>query len=85
MRLQHVIDGEIRTLDRKMMEAKGSNGQIRLDHMFAAFTGDVVGEVACGESPALLDAPASSPEWYEMLRGAARIIPVIRHFPQVGE
>jgi hypothetical protein len=53
--------------------------------MFTSFTGDIVGEIACGENPSLLDAPASTPEWYDMIRGAARIIPIIRHFPQIGE
>ena len=84
-RLQHIIDQEIRILDAKVAAAKETGAQLRLDHMFTSFTGDIVGEVACGENPHLLGAPESSPEWYEMIRGAARIIPVIRHFPQVGE
>ena len=84
-RLQNVINEELRILDRKVSSAKNTGSQIRLDHMFTSFTGDIVGEVACGENPSLLDAPGSTPEWYDMIRGAARIIPVIRHFPQVGE
>lgn len=84
-RLQPAIDEEIRILDSKVADAKGSGVQLRLDHMFTSFTGDIVGEIACGENPSLLSGPSSSPEWYDMIRGAARIIPVVRHFPQVGE
>ncbi|KAK4061966.1 uncharacterized protein Triagg1_10129 [Trichoderma aggressivum f. europaeum] len=85
VRLQHIIHEEIRTLDRKMAALKGTGKRVRLDCVFTAFTGDIVGQIACGESPALLEGEDFTPEWYDMIRGAARIIPVLRHFPQVGE
>ncbi|KAI0866419.1 putative benzoate 4-monooxygenase cytochrome P450 [Xylaria cubensis] len=83
-RIQTCIHEEIRTLDRKVLAAKGTGVPLRLDHAFMSFTGDIVGEIACGESPQLLDAPNFTPEWYNMIRGAARVIPLLRHFPQVG-
>jgi cytochrome P450 len=62
-RLQSIIHDEIRTLDRKMLAAKDTGTAVRLDHVFTAFTGDIVGQIACGESPELLDGPNFTPEW----------------------
>ncbi|KAI1258583.1 putative benzoate 4-monooxygenase cytochrome P450 [Xylariaceae sp. FL1019] len=83
-RLQSVIHEEVRVLDRKVAAAKGSGVPVRLDHAFTSFTGDIVGEIACGESPQLLNAPDFTPAWYNMIRGAARVIPLLRHFPFIG-
>ncbi|KUL83821.1 hypothetical protein ZTR_06624 [Talaromyces verruculosus] len=85
VRLQSIIHDEIRTLDQKISQLKGTGKSVRLDCVFTSFTGDVVGQLACGESPALLQGKDFTPEWYDMIRGAARIIPVLRHFPQFGE
>ncbi|EMR65631.1 putative benzoate 4-monooxygenase cytochrome protein [Eutypa lata UCREL1] len=85
VRIQSIIHDEIRTLDQRMSALKGTGKPVRLDCVFTSFTGDIVGHIACGESPALLEGKDFTPEWYDMIRGAARIIPVLRHFPQVGE
>ncbi|KAH8194088.1 hypothetical protein TruAng_011751 [Truncatella angustata] len=63
VRIQSMIHDEIRVLDRKVAVAKGSGSALRLDHAFMAFTGDIVGQLACGESPRLLDGPGFTPEW----------------------
>lgn len=63
VRLQHIIHDEIRTLDQKMSELKGTGKAVRLDCVFTSFTGDVVGHLACGESPALLGGKDFTPEW----------------------
>ncbi|KAI0196450.1 putative benzoate 4-monooxygenase cytochrome P450 [Astrocystis sublimbata] len=84
VRLQSIIHDEIRLLDRKMIETKDTGVPVRLDCAFTAFTGDIVGHIACGESPQLLEGKDFTPEWYTMIRGAAKIIPLLRHFPQVG-
>ncbi|KAM7216738.1 Cytochrome P450 monooxygenase sdnH [Rhypophila decipiens] len=85
VRQQAMIHEEIRVLDQAMVVLKGNGKPLRLDCVFTSFTGDIVGRLACGETPALLQGKDFSPEWYDMIRGAARIIPVLRHFPQVGE
>ncbi|GAW24070.1 hypothetical protein ANO14919_136500 [Xylariales sp. No.14919] len=84
VRLQSIIHEEIRALERKMLEAQSTGVPVRLDCAFTAFTGDIVGHIACGESPQLLEGKDFTPEWYTMIRGAAKIIPLLRHFPQVG-
>ncbi|KAM7200693.1 Cytochrome P450 monooxygenase sdnH [Naviculisporaceae sp. PSN 640] len=85
VRQQSMIHEEIRVLDQAMSNLKGSGKPVRLDCVFTSFTGDIVGRLACGEAPQLLQGKDFTPEWYDMIRGAARIIPVLRHFPQVGE
>ncbi|PVH92548.1 putative benzoate 4-monooxygenase cytochrome P450 [Periconia macrospinosa] len=85
VRLQGMIHEEIRTLDQKISALKNSGKPVRLDCVFTSFTGDIVGRLACGESPSLLEGKDFTPEWYDMIRGAARIIPLLRHFPQLGE
>ncbi|TRX91612.1 hypothetical protein FHL15_007394 [Xylaria flabelliformis] len=61
-RIQSCIHGGIRTLDRKLLAAKDTGVPVRLDHAFTSFTGDIIGEIACGESPELLNAPNFAPE-----------------------
>jgi hypothetical protein len=63
VRIQSIIHDEIRILDQKLLAAKDTGTAVRLDHAFASFTGDIVGQVACGESPKLLAAPNFTPEW----------------------
>ena len=64
VRIQSIIHEEIRLLDRKINDLKASGATLRLDCVFTSFTGDVVGYVACGESPALLQGKDFTPEWY---------------------
>ena len=42
---------------------KGSNTVIRLDHAFAAFTGDVIGKICCDERDDFLDELDFTPQW----------------------
>ena len=63
VRMQSIIHEEIRTLDHKMSSLKGSGKAVRLDCVFTSFTGDIVGQIACGESPALLEGNDFTPEW----------------------
>jgi len=63
VRLQPIIHDEIRTLDRKISALKGSGKPVRLDCVFTSFTGDIVGQIASGESLALLEGEDFTPEW----------------------
>lgn len=63
VRIQSIIHDEIRTLDHKMSFLKGNGKPVRLDCVFTSFTGDIVGQIACGESPALLKGNDFTPEW----------------------
>jgi hypothetical protein len=74
VRIQSIIHDEIRTLDRKMMEAKETGLPVRLDAAFTAFTGDIVGHIACGESPQLLEGKDFTPEWYACKTVNARLL-----------
>ena len=42
---------------------KGTETVIRLDHVFAAFTGDVIGNLCCVERVNFLDDENFPPEW----------------------
>lgn len=63
VRRQSIIHDEIRTLDQKISALKGTGKPVRLDCVFTSFTGDIVGHIACGESPALLEGKDFTPEW----------------------
>lgn len=42
---------------------KGTETVVRLDHVFAAFSGDIVGNLCCVERVNFLDDENFSPEW----------------------
>lgn len=63
VRLQSIIHDEIRTLDQRISALKDIEKPVRLDCVFTSFTGDIVGQIACGESPALLEGEDFTPEW----------------------
>lgn len=63
VRQQSMIHEEIRVLDQAMSSLKGNGKPVRLDCVFTSFTGDIVGRLACGEAPQLLQGKDFTPEW----------------------
>lgn len=43
---------------------KGTPTVVRLDHVFSAFAGDVVGRICWEDKEEFLDDPDFAPEWY---------------------
>ena len=51
-------------MERRIQSLKGSNRVIRLDHVFSAFSGDVIGKICCESPPDFIDDPDFAPHWY---------------------
>lgn len=67
-RLESRIHHEARSLDEKLLHYAGTGAVVRLDHAFSCVTGDLAGQFACGENPALLEESDFSPEWSAALK-----------------
>jgi hypothetical protein len=57
-----VIHKEMSLLEDKLLAADKAT-PLRLDHAFAAFAGDIIGELACGKSPELMNGADFTPAW----------------------
>lgn len=66
-RLQTMLAEVTLRLEERLMQMKGQNRVIRLDHTFSAFAGDVIGRVCLDshsqDGNSLLDDPNFAPEW----------------------
>lgn len=67
-RLQPMLGKVFLHLEQRLRESKGQNKTLRLDHVYAAFTADVIGRICLGSAQSsvstFLDHPDFSPEWY---------------------
>jgi cytochrome P450 len=63
-RVETTIADKIRALDERLQAVAGTDTVIHIDHAFTALTGDIIGHVACGMTPGLLDDAEFSPKWY---------------------
>lgn len=66
-RVESRIHDNVRMLDAKLCDLRGTGTAVALDHAFSAFTGDLVGQFTCGEHPQLLDGPEFTPQWQVFL------------------
>ena len=62
-RLESMIIEETRILNDRMESLKGSKSIIRLDHVFSAFAGDVIGKICCEQPPSMMLQPEFGKEW----------------------
>lgn len=62
-RVESRIHNEVRLLDAKLRELKGTGAVIALDHAFSALTGDLVGQFTCAEHPQLINGSEFTPQW----------------------
>lgn len=67
-RLESRIHHEARSLDEKLLHYAGTGAVVRLDHAFSCVTGDLAGQFACGENPALREESDFSLEWSAALK-----------------
>lgn len=63
-RFEPFIVEEVKKMDHRLQSLKGSNRVIRLDHVFSAFAGDVIGKICCESPPNFIDDPDFAPHWY---------------------
>ncbi len=54
-------------LGRRLEDRKGTRDIVQLEHAYAAYATDVVGEVSFGESLGLMDVENFSPDWSVMI------------------
>ena len=52
-------------MERRLQSLKGSHHIIRLDHVFYAFSGDMIGEICCESPPNFINHPDFAPHLYE--------------------
>ena len=62
-RMEGMVIEEAKLLDSRIEEMRGSKRVIRLDHVFSAFTGDVIGRICCETTPNLMNQADFSAEW----------------------
>jgi hypothetical protein len=85
-RLQPMIAEVALHLETRLRELKGSKKVIRLDHAFAAFSGDIIGRICLdnGETGGrFLDDPDFAPDWYNVIHAIVRSIPLFTGFPWI--
>nr|UYM26528.1 cytochrome P450 [Talaromyces wortmannii] len=81
--LEPILHEAVQKLEKRFMDLKGKNIIVRLDHAFAAFTGDVIGTVCCEEREQFLDDPEFAPYWYELLHTVIKSIPLFMGLPWI--
>jgi len=74
----------VSTLVGRLEEFRGSEKVVRLDHAFAAFAGDVIGNICVGESHvSLCEEENFSPEWFQLFHTLIRSMPIFMNFPWI--
>ena len=62
----------VKLMDRRLQSLKGSKRVIRLDHVFSAFAGDVIGKICCESPPRFIEDPDFAPHWCESSENVRR-------------
>ena len=71
-RFEPFVVEAVKLMDRRLQSFKGSNRVIRLDHVFSAFAGDVIGGICCESPPKLIEDPDFASHWCESSRKVGR-------------
>jgi cytochrome P450 len=62
-RMEGMIIEEAKVLNTRLEEMRGSKRVIRLDHVFSAFAGDVIGRICCETPPNMMSQTEFGAEW----------------------
>ena len=62
-RIEPFIAEEVKKMDIRLQNLKGSDRVIRLDHVFSAFAGDVIGKICCESPTNFIEDPDFAPHW----------------------
>ncbi|KAK7911046.1 cytochrome P450 [Apiospora marii] len=91
-RMEEMIVAETSLLNSRLEEMKGSKAVIRLDHVFSAFAGDVIGRICCETPPSMMKNPDFGKEWqvvvfrspkHELIERIVRQLLLFMHIPQL--
>ena len=77
IRLEPMLHEVVGKLTRRFEAMKGTQSLVRLDHVFFAFSGDVIGRVCCEEREDFLDDPNFAPQWSANLESSSKMTTVI--------
>ncbi|KAH7115075.1 cytochrome P450 [Dendryphion nanum] len=83
-RLQPLLGEVAAKLETRIRQHAGTGKPIRLDHAYAAFSGDIIGSICCGGRDAevhFLDEPDFAPDWYNVIHMLVRSLPFFTGFP----
>lgn len=59
-----VLHETVRKLEKRLQALEGTGNVVRLDYVFTAYTGDVIGKVCCEDREEFLEDPEFAPYWY---------------------
>lgn len=62
-RMESMIIDETQILNDRLVALQGSKSVIRLDHVFSAFAGDVIGKICCENPPSMMRQPEFGKAW----------------------
>ena len=62
-KMEGMIIEEAKLLDARIEEMRGSKRVIRLDHVFSAFAGDVIGRICCETPPNMMNQAEFGAQW----------------------
>ncbi|KAI8627729.1 cytochrome P450 [Xylariaceae sp. FL1651] len=83
-RVERILADEVRLLDARLSEFKGTSTIVQIDHVLAALTGDAIGYISCGMQPGLLQESDFSPAWHELMVKTTTIAPLFRCFTWIN-
>lgn len=66
-KMEPMVIEEAQLLNDRMQSLEGTNQVIRLDHVFSAFAGDVIGRICSESPPEMMKNPEFGKEWSETL------------------
>lgn len=89
-RLQPLIAEIALKMENRLRELEGTRKLVRLDHVFSAFSGDIIGRIclstnssAAEERPEFLDDPDFAPDWFNVIFKMVISIPLFTGFPWI--
>ncbi|KAL4932039.1 cytochrome P450 [Aspergillus undulatus] len=82
-RIEHFIIEETKLLDDRLQSLAGSGIIVRLDHLFSAFAGDVIGRICAESEPDLIKRGDFGEEWHNLIEGFGRQLLLFMHIPQL--
>ncbi|KAK8137602.1 hypothetical protein PG984_003095 [Apiospora sp. TS-2023a] len=83
-RMEDRIIAEASLLCSRLDGLKGSKSVINLDHVFYAFTGDVIGGLCCDSPPSMMKKSDFGKDWYELIERVIHQLPLFLHVPQLA-
>ncbi|KAJ5808865.1 cytochrome P450 [Penicillium riverlandense] len=82
-KMEPMIIEEAKLLNDRLVELKGSGNVVRLDHVFSAFAGDVIGRICCESPPDMMNHPEFGKEWHNLIENIVRQLLLFMHIPQL--